>query len=231
MRHRFQPNFAASADEPTLLIQLRSPPGVDICAQTLFVDAMIGDHPLLSDLRPLRVPGLVLICLLVLAGISFSQARQVSLPPAPETLVLERVRIDEIVHRREPAGPSGPQLRTGVAVREAKSEQWPGISFRFSGAAAGLSIIPPVTLDLYLASSLREKAELRQNWPNVFPVLEVYGVVDNGQVLLDPAAAYAASRDRQQHNDRIGYGLLAAALLPAFIVFARLRVLWRRLTQ
>lgn len=183
-----------------------------------------------ESFRPLFLPAIAIVAMLVMSAIAFSQAGQVDVPPAPETLVLERVTLDDIQHTREPAGESGPQLSTPVAARIASSDGWPGITFRFSGPASAISIIPPVTLDLYLSSSLAEQAERRRQWPNVYPQMMVHGVVQNGQVLVDPEAVYASRVGRKQQSELLGYGLLALSLVPAFIVFRRGRSIFQGLS-
>ncbi|KKB08667.1 hypothetical protein [Devosia chinhatensis] len=203
--------------------------GLDRGDEKLFVGGMDGDRLSLETLRPLWPATLALIVFLVMAGIAFSQADNVSIPPAPQTLVLERIRIDAVRHTLEPAGPSGPQLRTSVPVRFATSEDWPGLAFRFSGAAAAISIIPPVVFDLYLASSLQEQAERHRRWPNVYPVLEAYGVVQDDRILLDPEEAYAAKTEQKRRSTLLGYGCLAAALLSLVLLVQRARRLWRQI--
>lgn len=180
-------------------------------------------------LRPLRTPTLALVGLLFVSWLSLSSAGQVTIPPAPETMIVERVRIDHVRHTREPAGPSGPSLKTSVGVHLAQSEDWPGITFRFSGAAAGVSIIPPVVFDLYLSSSLNEQAERRRQWPNVFPQLLVHGVAQDGQLLVDPQTAHDRRVDQKGRSTFFGYVSLALALVPGFFLFRRARTAWGQL--
>ncbi|SMQ74717.1 hypothetical protein SAMN06295905_2326 [Devosia lucknowensis] len=176
-----------------------------------------------QTLRPIWVPSLALVSLLVASGLGFSGADRNAAPPSPDTLIVERVRIDRVQHTREPAGPSGPSLRTGVALPLAQSDDWPGITFRFSGAAAGVSIIPPVVFDLYLTSSLAEQAERRRQWPNVFPQLQVHGVAQDGKLLVDPQAAYDLSAHQKRQGALFGYGFLALAVVPAVFLVRRAR--------
>ena len=186
-------------------------------------------HSIRHALRPLRTPTLALVGLLFVSWLSLSSAGQVTIPPAPETMIVERVRIDHVRHTREPAGPSGPSLKTSVGVHLAQSEDWPGITFRFSGAAAGVSIIPPVVFDLYLTSSLAEQAERRQQWPNVFPQLQVHGVAQDGQLLVDPQTAHDRRVDQKGRSTFFGYVSLALALVPGFFLFRRARTAWGQL--
>jgi len=188
-------------------------------------------HNFRQALRPLFVPALALVGLLVVSWVNFSSADRVTIPPAPDDLVVERVRIDHVQHTREPAGPSGPSLRTSVALPLAQSDDWPGITFRFSGAAAGVSIIPPVVFDLYLSSSLAEQAERRRQWTNVFPQLQVHGVAQDGQLLVDPKTAHDLSVEQKGRSTLIGYGALALALVPGFFLFRRARMVWARLVD
>lgn len=191
----------------------------------------MDDFDALRDsFRPLLKPVIAIVAMLVMSGIAFSQAGQVEIPPAPETLVLERVRLDEVRHTREPMGDRGPQQSTPVAVRIAASDDWPGITFRFSGAASSISIVPPVTFELYLASSLAEQAERHRQWPNVYPQMIVHGVVQNGQILVDPDVVYASRVARKRQSELLGYGLLALTLVPAFILFRRGRGVFESLT-
>jgi hypothetical protein len=165
------------------------------------------------------MPLLAVVVMLVLASISFSQADRVKIPPAPDALFVERVQIDDIRHSLEPAGPAGPAQSIPVAVRLGSSADWPGLTFRFAGPASEVSVVPPVTFDLYLASSLQEQAERHRQWPNVFPVLEVHGVAEGGELLVDPQARHTANVDRKRRGELLGYGLLALALLPGIILF------------
>ena len=177
-------------------------------------------------LRPLWVPSFALVSLLIVSGIGFSSAGRDAVPPSRDALIVERVRIDRVHHTREPAGPSGPSLKTGASVRLAQSDDWPGITFRFSGAAAGVSIIPPVVFDLYLTSSLAEQSERRQQWPNVFPQLQVHGVAQDGELLVDPQAAYDLSDTQKRQGALFGYGFLALAVVPGFLLVRRARKVW-----
>jgi hypothetical protein len=188
-------------------------------------------HSLRHALRPLWMPSLVLVGLLVASGINLSSAGRVTIPPAPDALIVERVRIDQVEHTREPAGPSGPSLKTAVAVRLAQSEDWPGVSFRFSGDAAGVSIIPPVVFDLHLVSNLAQQTERRRQWPNLFPQLEVYGVAQDGHLLVDPQTAHDRLADRKRRSTLFGYGFMALALLPGFLLVRRGRTVWSRLVD
>jgi hypothetical protein len=182
-------------------------------------------------LKPLWMPSVSLVSLLVVSGIGFSSADRDAVPPSPDTLIVERVRIDRVQHTREPAGPSGPSLKTSVAVPLAQSEDWPGITFRFSGAAAGISIIPPVVFDLYLTSSLTEQAERRQQWPNVFPQLQVHGVAKDGELLVAPQKAYDLSDTQKRQGALFGYGFLALAVVPVFFLVRRARKVWAHLVD
>jgi hypothetical protein len=177
-------------------------------------------------LFPLRRPALAFIALLIMAFIAFTQTDRIEISPAPDELMIERVRIDAVRHTREPAGPSGPSQRTTVAVRLASSTDWPGLTFRFAGAAAGVSIVPPVTFDLSLGSSLQEQARRHREWPNVFPVLDVVGVAQGGEVLVDAQATQASRVRRKRLSEILGYGLLAMALLPGIFLFRRGREIW-----
>lgn len=188
-------------------------------------------HSIGHALSPLRAPALALVALLVLSWVSLSSAGQVTIPPAPDALIVERVRIDHVRHTREPAGPSGPSLKTSVAVHLAQSEDWPGITFRFSGAAAGVSIIPPVVFDLHLSSSLTEQAERRRQWTNVFPQLQVHGIAQDGQLLVDPQTAHDRRVEEKGRSALLGYGSLALALVPGFFFFRRARTAWARLVD
>lgn len=175
------------------------------------------------------MPSLALISLLVISMIGFFNADRGPAPPSRDTLVVENVRIDRVQHTKEPAGPSGPSLKTGVTLHLAQSEDWPGITFRFSGAAAGVSIIPPVVFDLYLTSSLAEQAERRQQWPNVFPELQVHGVSQDGKLLVDPQVAYDLSEAQRRRGALFGYGFLALAVVPGFFLVHRARKVWAHL--
>ena len=177
-------------------------------------------------LRPLWTPSLALVSLLVASGVGFSNADRNADPPSPDALIVERVRLDRVEHTSEPAGSSGPSLRTGVATTLAQSEDWQGITFQFSGAAAGVSIIPPVVFDLYLASSLAEHAERRQQWPNVSSQLQVHGVAQDGELLVDPQAAYELSAHQKRQGALFGYGFLALAVVPGIFLVRRARKVW-----
>jgi len=179
-------------------------------------------------LRPLFVPSAAVVALLVVSAIQFSEARSIKVPPAPDTLFVERVRIDAVRHTLEPMGQSGPTLRTSVAVRLATSDDWPGLTFRFEGTASGVSIIPPVTFDLHLAQDVREAAERHRQWPNVFPSLIVHGVSENGQMLVDPEQAHNAAENRKGQSELFGWIALIATILPGFMLYSRGRVLWDR---
>lgn len=180
-----------------------------------------------KSLHPLWTALVACLALIIMSQIWFSQARNISVPPAPELLHAERVRLDHVQHTREPAGPSGESLRTMVSVHLAQSDDWPGITFRFEGAASGISITPPQTFDLYLAKSLAEAAEIRQQRPNVSPTLVVYGVSDGAGVSIDPAIGHAAAVDRQNQLRLLGWAAFGLAILPAYFAFRTGRRLWR----
>jgi len=188
-------------------------------------------HGLRHALGPIWTPSLALVGFLVISWVNFSSAGNVTMPPAPDTLVVERVRIDHVRHTREPAGPSGPSLKTAVAVGLAQSEDWPGITFRFSGAAAGVSIIPPVVFDLYLKSSLTEQAARRRQWPNVFPQLQVHGVAQGGTLFVDPRAAYDRRVRQKRQSTLFGWAFLVLTLAPGFLLVRRSRTVWDRLIR
>lgn len=185
-------------------------------------------HHLKKTLQPLAVPLAVMVVMLVVSHISFAEARRVEIPPDPAELFVERVRIDDVRHTLEPMGPSGPALKTSTAVRLASSTDWPGITFQFEGAAAAVSIMPPVIFDLYLASTLEEQADRRRQWPNLYPTLQVYGIAQGGEVLLDAQAVHTTRIDRKRRSEYFGYGLLAMALIPGTALFRRGRKILRQ---
>lgn len=180
-----------------------------------------------SALWPLALPFLACLALFIISQVLFGQARNIEVPPAPETLFAERVRLDTVSHTRERIRIPGPLDGTTRPVRLAQSNDWPGITFRFDGLAAGVSIQPPVTFDLYVSRSLAEAAETHRQFPNVFPALTVYGVADGAEVLVDPAAHHERAASRQHQQRLFAWGALALCLLPGYLLFHQVRGLWR----
>lgn len=70
-------------------------------------DGMTDFSLLDKSLHPLWTALVACLALIIMSQIWFSQARNISVPPAPELLHAERVRLDHVQHTREPAGPSG----------------------------------------------------------------------------------------------------------------------------
>lgn len=189
--------------------------------------SMKGLDTIPAPLRPMVLPLGAVLVLVILAIVQFSQARDIDVPPAPEELYVERVRLDEVRHTREQAKPIGPMSRVSVQVHLATSQDWPGLTFRFDGAAAGMSIVPPATFDLYLSRSLAEQAEIHRQWPNVHPTLVVHGVGQDGTLLLDPQTAHDAALTHQRQRSLFGWAALLLAILPGFLLVRQARTLWR----
>lgn len=181
-----------------------------------------------ESLRPLWIPFAAALSLFVAGMVHLSMAGEVTIAPRAEDLFVYRVRLDTVQHTTQQAAPIGPQSRILVAVRNATSDDWPGVTFRFSGAASAVSIIPPVTFDLYLTRDLEEAFGWREEMSNYFPTMIVQGVADDTGILVDPAYLHQSTTAEKQRLEMIGYGALALCLLPGFVVFRQGRALWRQ---
>lgn len=179
----------------------------------------------LKALRPLGYLALATLALGVISSIHFSLARKIRMPPHPDSLVMRRVQIDEVLTVRVTAPPRNQRnsaRRHNSAprhVRLMRSSEFDGVIFSAPLSDSTASIVGPTTLDLHMD---RDPMEAHGSG-----AIDIHGVRRGSEVLLDPVRTYEGALAEKRRRERLGYGAMILALLPGALLFLRARRLWR----
>lgn len=182
------------------------------------------DPQLRTALHPLAFPAAAAGVLIVVAWMFFSMAGRVSIPYDPRALFTQSVYIDRIENHRERVQHMPP--RQGYFYRPARSllaDAYPGVSFKLSGAAVSISVPVETYLDLTLTRDPVEASTMHRENPNFTFVIDVVGVRHNGYVLAEPVAEYERLTARKANYSNLGIAALLLTLVPAGILFMRIR--------